>query len=302
MVARWLARLLEHRKPAWLGGFGVSLDPVRELRLPTSALVVGVGGATLGGSGRTPLALALAQALGPHAALVVHGYGGRASRARRARPDDDVADIGDEALLAARAHAQVFVGARAAALRLAADAAPVVVVDRLLQTRPRRVAASVLAVDADAPWGSGARLPFGDLLERPARLGALADEVVAVGGPLAPQRFRLERSVEGAKVGAVASMARPARMARALATLGVAPTRFVERSDHAPFTAAELARLSRVRVDAWIVDAKTDVLLPRGHGLPTVRLTHEVVASTELVERLHGRLVAATLAKRADGC
>ncbi len=157
----------------------------------------------------------------------------------------------------------------------------------------------MLAVQADAPWGSFARLPFGDLTTTPARLVAAADEVVAVGGALAPSTFSLERGVEGVRVGALSTMARPERMRRTLGELGLSPRVFIERVDHAPFTRSELAALARHRVDAWVVDAKTAVLLPRGAGLETILLSHTVTLSFELHRRIRAR---ANLAKPGARC
>src|SRR5512141_3039268 len=51
----------------------------RPLDIPSGVVTIGVGGSTLGGSYRTPVAIALAARLGRSArvALVSHGYGAR---------------------------------------------------------------------------------------------------------------------------------------------------------------------------------------------------------------------------------
>ena len=66
-LTRAVARFLEREK-RW--SFGLSFDPIRDLALPTDRVVIGVGGATLGGSFRTPVAIALTAAL-PGAVLVL---------------------------------------------------------------------------------------------------------------------------------------------------------------------------------------------------------------------------------------
>ncbi|MBX3184422.1 MAG: tetraacyldisaccharide 4'-kinase [Polyangiaceae bacterium] len=185
--------------------------PVRALELPRGFSIVGVGGATLGGSGCTPLALAVAErlrALGHPVAFVTHGYGGRARRPFIVSESDDVRWVGDEARLAARRLApqripvisrgtgawyQRVQPARAgaawqAALALAArtlegealEVPGVIVVDGLLQAAPERVAASLLVVDAEAPWGSGRCPPLGDSRADRARLLAACDGVVSL--------------------------------------------------------------------------------------------------------------------------
>src|SRR5262245_58127925 len=136
-------------------------DPVRATRLPNRASVVGIAGATLGGSGKTPFALELARALaarGSRVAVVASGYRCRLKWARRIRPDDSARIVGDEALWLCRALTESGVPVvsgprRDAALELAAALAPLVLVDGLLQARPQRVALSMLVLDAARPWG-----------------------------------------------------------------------------------------------------------------------------------------------------
>ena len=162
-------------------------DVVRPLVLPHGAAVIGVGGSTLGGSHKTPVALALAAALrgrGEALHVVGHGYRARVPCARAVHRGDSARTVGDDAAWLADelrgAGVSVFVGDRGAALRLAAANATVVIVDGLLQARPRRLSLSLLAVDATDPWGAGACPPAGDLRAAPEALLAAADAVVAV--------------------------------------------------------------------------------------------------------------------------
>lgn len=278
----------------------MSLDPVRSVALPAGATIIGVGGATFGGSGRTPLAIAIARTLQEHhgnVAFVAHGHGGRVRVARTVFREDDAREVGDETVIAARSlEVPVIVGPRTEALGLAARSASIVVVDRLLQTRPQRLSCSILAVDAHAPWGASARAPFGDLLSTPERLVRSCDEVVAIGGALAPVRYELSRSVAGLRVGAIATLARPARMKAALAHLGVTPHAFVDRADHALFSAGELRRIDVLgkqrRIDAWIVDAKTAVLLPEARRSAAIFLRQVITVTPELLDRIraHAKL------------
>jgi tetraacyldisaccharide-1-P 4'-kinase len=214
----------------------------------------------------------------------MHGAGARVTRARIVERDDDVREVGDEALIAARTLAAKVVVAptRAEAIAFAARHAATIVVDRLLQARPLRLARSLLAVDASAPFGSGATLPFGDLVAPRERLLAACDELVAIE-PSA-ELLSLDPRARTMRVGAVASLARPGRMLRALRALGVEPAVFVERADHAPVSERErraLDRLSsRAGLDGWIVDAKTAVL-----GWPGMELQHRVILPAGVVDR-----------------
>jgi tetraacyldisaccharide 4'-kinase len=79
----------------------MGLEPVRRLRFP----VVSVGNLSTGGSGKTPLTVALARALaerGLRVDVLSRGYGRRSQLAARVRPDGIAADFGDEPLLIAR--------------------------------------------------------------------------------------------------------------------------------------------------------------------------------------------------------
>src|SRR5690242_1893590 len=68
----------------------------RPLRLPPGVLVVGVGGAVLGGAGKTPLTIALARALASQRPAVIgHAYRARPGQARVVQPTDLVAEVGD---------------------------------------------------------------------------------------------------------------------------------------------------------------------------------------------------------------
>lgn len=99
------------------------LEPVRRLRLP----VVSVGGLSAGGSGKTPMTIALAEALtrrGVYVDALSRGYGRRSQAALRVDPDGDAEVFGDEPLLMARAAGvPVYVAAQRYEAGLMAEAA-----------------------------------------------------------------------------------------------------------------------------------------------------------------------------------
>jgi tetraacyldisaccharide 4'-kinase len=133
------------------------------------------------------LTLALARALalrGEKVAVVGHGHAARVRAARRVTPGDTARGVGDDALWLARDLAElgvpVIVGPRPEAVLVAAGLAGLVLVDGLLQAAPVRLALSILAVDALAPWGAGQCPPAGDLRAPRQALLAAADVVAAV--------------------------------------------------------------------------------------------------------------------------
>jgi tetraacyldisaccharide 4'-kinase len=77
------------------------VEPSRRLRCP----VISIGNLSTGGAGKTPLAIALAQALsarGLRVDVLSRGYGRRSKLAARVHPDESAEDFGDEPLLIAR--------------------------------------------------------------------------------------------------------------------------------------------------------------------------------------------------------
>lgn len=188
-------------------------DPVRPVVLPARTRVIGVGGATLGGSYKTPLAAALARRLrelGQSVSVVAHGYRARPGTPRPVGSGDAVRDVGDDALLLARELEEIGVPVvvgrrRSEALALAASMSRVVIVDGLLQASPVRLDWSLLVVDAEQPWGSGRCPPAGDLRARPEALLAAADALCVVAdartlrdgpNPSSPRPFPSYSSVE----------------------------------------------------------------------------------------------------------
>jgi tetraacyldisaccharide 4'-kinase len=288
--------------------------------------VLGVGGAVLGGAGKTPVAIALARALasrGEPVTLIGHAYRARPGRPRIVLPGDPVATVGDDALAAARllagTSASVIVAARRqdAVDHAAALGHRVLVVDGLLQAAPRRVDAAVLVLDALAPWGAGACPPAGDLRALPAALLSAADHVVAllpegaapspalpssalllpsrIAGVVTAAGLAPLASLTGRRLGLILAVARPRRIEDALARAGLAPAFTILLADHAVPRGRALARAERAPVDAWLTTARCATKLgPLLGRAPVLPLVHEVD-----VGPLLARLRARSSARRA---
>jgi tetraacyldisaccharide 4'-kinase len=143
--------------------------------------VIVVGNRIVGGAGKTPVTIALVEALrarGWRPAVVSRGYGTRADARRAVRAEggaDEAAAVGDEPLLIARrTGAAVWVGrdrlAAAQAVRAAHPAVDVIVCDDGAQHLRLARDIDVLVFD-DRGAGNGALLPAGPLREP---LGAAA--------------------------------------------------------------------------------------------------------------------------------
>jgi tetraacyldisaccharide 4'-kinase len=139
--------------------------------------VIVVGSIVVGGTGKTPLARALAAALakaGWRPGLVARGYGGNNAAPRPVGRSDDPSVVGDESLLLAADGFPVWVGhdrAAAASSLLAADPrCDVVIADDGLQHYALRRDFEIAVIDAARGLGNGAMLPAGPLREPRGRL------------------------------------------------------------------------------------------------------------------------------------
>lgn len=242
--------------------------PAQRLAVP----VVVVGNVTVGGTGKTPLVLWLAERLhlaGHRPGIISRGYGGHAVGPRAVDPESDPAEVGDEPLLLARrSGCPMWVGRdRVAAGRALLAAHPecgILISDDGLQHY--RLARDVEIVVMDERGiGNGWLLPAGPLREPAARVAA-ADAIVINGGALCiappacrarrmfamelrghalrslhePQRCVPPEAFAGKRVHAVAGIGNPQRFFDLLAALGLDIIAH-PFPDHHRFTATDLA-------------------------------------------------------------
>jgi tetraacyldisaccharide 4'-kinase len=228
-----------------------------------NACVLVVGNLSVGGTGKTPLVIALSERLrqaGFSVGILTRGYLGRASqRPQRATPRSDPGLVGDEAvLLARRTGCVVFAGHhRVAAGRELLKTGPcdVLICDDGLQHYALRRDVEIATVDATLGQGNGRCLPAGPLREPLSRLRQV-DAVVSVGEPavgthsmqvIATDACRLsdpadQRRLEcfrGTKVHAVAGIANPQRFYAMLRAAGL-DIQVHAFADHHPFRASDL--------------------------------------------------------------
>jgi len=142
--------------------------------------VVVVGNVTVGGSGKTPLALALAAALasrGRRPGFVSRGYGGSAAIARAVIPGDDPSIVGDEPILLAASGTPTWIGRRrvlaARGLLAAHPTVDVVIADDGLQHYALARDCEIAVIDGARGLGNGWMLPAGPLREPASRLAAV---------------------------------------------------------------------------------------------------------------------------------
>ena len=177
--------------------------------------VVVVGNLSVGGTGKTPLVIALARLLarrGLRVGVVCRGYRGAASRwPRKVRPDSDPARVGDEAvLLARRTGAPVAAGPnRIAAARILVRRAKceVILSDDGLQHLRLARDVEIVVVDGARRHGNGHCMPAGPLREPVGRLASV--DLVVVNGDARPGELEMRLEAGDAVNLVDASLARP---------------------------------------------------------------------------------------------
>ena len=156
--------------------------------LPVPMIVV--GNIMVGGSGKTPLTRALAEALaarGWRPGIVSRGYSGNEAGPRSVAIGDDPARVGDEPPLLAASGYPVWIGRdRVAAGRALLAAHPerdVLISDDGLQHYALRRDFEIAAIDAARGFGNGWLLPAGPLREPRSRLSEVDAIVTLVASP-----------------------------------------------------------------------------------------------------------------------
>jgi tetraacyldisaccharide 4'-kinase len=220
--------------------------------------VICCGNPTVGGSGKTTVALdigARLRARGRKPAFLLRGYGGTQRRPVRVA-GQGAADIGDEALLLAEC-APSYVGAdRAATARLAiADGADVLVLDDGLQNPTLSKDFTFLVVDGAAGFGNARPIPAGPLRETLPAAIARCQAAVLIGAdatgvaerlgelPVLAARLQSDKDLSGRKLYAFAGIGRPAKFGETLAAAGANVVRVHGFPDHHPYSAADVRRV-----------------------------------------------------------
>ncbi len=234
--------------------------------------VLVVGNITVGGTGKTPITLWLAERLkdyGMRPGIVSRGYRGRLGpQPVRVLPDSDPAIVGDEALLMERRQICPVVvhpdRVAAARLLLQLDCNVIVADDGLQHFRLERLH-EIAVLDGTRGFGNGCLLPAGPLRETVARLSTVDRIFVQqeTGRPSVPaelpgnvpmanfelvpaevlnlvdsRRVSLD-DFRGRKVHAVAAIGNPGRFFRLLQNEGIEVIPHAHR-DHAKLTESDL--------------------------------------------------------------
>jgi tetraacyldisaccharide 4'-kinase len=266
---------------AWAGE--QRLRTIRPVHAP--APVICIGNVTLGGAGKTPIARALREVLGPQAHTLSRGYGGRLPGPLRVTPDMNADDVGDEPLLhAADGPAWISRNRIAGAMAAANAGAHVILMDDGFQNPSLGKDLSLLVIDAGFGLGNGAVFPAGPLREpwRNALERADAIIVLSASGQEAGERAWLEcldKPVLDARLEptgalapgpyvAFAGLARPEKFFDTLIAMNVDLAETVPYPDHHPYSLEDLDWLSELAAErgAQLLTTEKDL----------VRLPHDL--------------------------
>lgn len=254
-LPRWLLSPL-----GWLYG-AITLRRMRQPSWRAPVPVVSLGNFTVGGGGKTPTALALAEALqarGEVPVFITRGYGGRLTGPVRVEPGQHTArDVGDEPLLLARMAPTIVARDRRAGAALALEqGATCLLLDDALQNPALVKDISLAVVDAAFGFGNGACLPAGPLRAPVAAAARHVDGVLLIGDAPAPAalpalpRFRGRmvaaagaRPEAGMKILAYCGLARPEKFHASLREAGFDIGRSRDFPDHHLYSESEAQAL-----------------------------------------------------------
>ncbi len=248
--------------------------------------VLCVGNLVVGGSGKTPAALALAERL-RHAGLDAHvlsrGYRGRLGGPVRVNPDrHTVREVGDEALVTARTVPTWVARNRAAAgWAIAAAGADCLILDDGFQDPALAKDLALLVIDGGQGLGNGRVLPAGPLREPPDDGYRRADAAIVVGEDRGNVKATLPaglpcirasirpaadlRALRGRRVFAFAGIGQPEKFFRSLREIGaqVVGTRsFPDHHRYRPRDLRQVLAAARAAPAVPVTTTKDHVRVP----------------------------------------
>lgn len=167
-------------------GYNLGLLPIKRVNYP----VIVVGNVTVGGTGKTPLVIWLAEYLKQqnlNPGIVSRGYGGAATRwPQQVRPDSDPYMVGDEPVVIARRTACPVAASpdryAAAEGLIEYEKCNILICDDGLQHHALARDIEIAVIDSSRRFGNGRCLPAGPLRESLGRLKSV-DMVVSNGKP-----------------------------------------------------------------------------------------------------------------------
>lgn len=243
---------------------------IRELRAHPKKLpapVICIGNITVGGAGKTPVAIAVAKLLtarGHKPAFLSRGYGGKLKGPLKVDPaTHTAAEVGDEPLLLARVAPCYVAKNRLQAADIALmGGATVLIADDGMQNHGFHKDLTLAVVDAGYGFGNGLVLPAGPLRDRADLALKAAHAVVLIGSHAEPKTLEIIHSSKlplhlaslhpdtlpdtQTPYVAFAGIGIPAKFFTTLKQVGVNVAVHIPFPDHHPYSGKDLAHLEKL--------------------------------------------------------
>ncbi len=292
-----------------------------------SVPVVCVGNLTVGGTGKTPVVIALAERLiaeGRKPFILTRGYGGRLPGPVRVKADIHTAqDVGDEPLLLSKTAPVIMCADRPLGARFAIkEGADIILMDDGFQNPTLHKDMSIIIADGRRFFGNNRVFPAGPLRENVAAGLARADALIVMGGessdalplavgdfPRAVLRAHLAPLLEagalaGQKLIAFAGIGSPEKFFRTVRSLGARVVTEVHYPDHHTYTPRDLAKLKAMatKEGADLVTTEKDFMrLPKDiKGITAIPVEarfenrHDIKALVQRILALQSNLMETT--------
>lgn len=300
---------------AWLAGAVATRRWAAARPYRSNIPVVCVGNLTVGGAGKTPLALSVAglvREAGRKPGFLTRGYGGSLTGPHTVDMAADTArEVGDEALLLAARAPTVLSRDRAAGARAFASLAlDVIVMDDGLQNAQLAKQLSIAVLDPKRMIGNGLVMPAGPLRENlPAQLQRTdALVLLCAAGEPAPElppalrRFQgqvlraemvpeaaIAERLKGQRVVAYAGIGRPSKLFETLQAAGAEVLAQAAFPDHHRFSAGEADRLIALAGEHRAMLVTTEKDLARLSGVARLAELHSASIALPVAARFKDR-------------
>lgn len=282
--------------------------------------VICVGNATVGGTGKTPIAIYLQKSLrrlGVNAHVLTRGYGGQLKGPVPVNPRHTSEEVGDEPLLLARSGPVWIAAARDDGAKAAAsEGADAIIMDDGHQNPLVEKTLSLLVVDAETGFGNGCVVPAGPLREPLRDALARTDAIILMkpvpdfdidqhlakqldGQVVIPAFLAPKSDPPKGPLYAFAGIGRPQKFFDQLRRMGAEIVEEVPFADHHRFSDTDIENLFAHASEhnaALITTEKDHVRLPSGYGRGIHAFPVEVRFEDELTLRrlLHPIIERAT--------
>lgn len=277
------------RPLSWVYSYAAARRIAQTEPLDVGIPVICVGNATMGGTGKTPVASYLLRSfrrMGIDAHGLSRGYGGQLKGPLTVSKHHGAEDVGDEPLLLARdAPIWIAEGRDEGAIAARTHGARVIVMDDGHQNPQLEKTLSLLVVDAEVGFGNGCVFPAGPLREKLSSALDRADAIILMkpepeyeidahlrnqlkGHVVIPAHLAPKKTAPPGPLYAFAGIGRPDKFFNALKRAGGDLVEAIPFADHYKYKDSDLESLFMLASEyqaALITTEKDHVRLPKGY-------------------------------------